>query len=251
LRIIVQSMRKIIRFLRALANLRAKSARKHFVHISELTNFDHQFSVSWSQAGEDVALLAVIGDLKNGSYIDIGAHHPSRFSITRHLYQIGWRGVNIEPNPNLIKFFSEKRPQDVNLCAAVGYSKEFKLTRFGESAISTVDEVWRNKFVNEGWTVLDEITVPGLTLREVFDQNFPGKGIDLLSIDAEGSDLEVLKSLEFETMEKNRRPKWLLLEAAPPVSNALKTPAVNLAIEWGYEPHMVLAMSTLLKYEGS
>ena len=69
-----------------------------------------------------------------------------------------------------------------------------------------------------------------------------------LSIDAEGSDLQVLQSLEFETLEKSRFPKWLLLEAAPPVSNALQTPAVKLAIEWGYEPHMVLAMSTLLKF---
>ena len=241
-------MRKIIRFLRALANLRTKLGRKHFVHISELTNFDHPVAISWSQGGEDIALLAIVGDQKNGSYIDIGAHHPSRFSVTRHLYQIGWRGVNVEPNPNLIKLFSEERHEDVNLCVAVGYSNEFKLTLFGESAISTVDEVWRNKFVNEGWTVLEEITVPGLTLREIFDQNFPDEGIDLLSIDAEGSDLEVLISLEFETMEKNRLPKWLLLEAAPPVSNALKTPAVTLAIEWGYEPYMVLAMSTLLKF---
>lgn len=244
-------MQKTMRFLRALANLRTKLGRKHFVHISELTNFDHPVSISWSQGGEDIALLAIVGDQKNGSYIDIGAHHPSRFSVTRHLYQIGWRGVNVEPNPNLIKLFSEERHGDVNLCVAVGYSKEFKLTLFGESAISTVDEVWRNKFINEGWTVLDEITVPGLTLREIFDQNFPLVRVDLLSIDAEGADSQVLASLEFETLERSRFPKWLLLEAAPPVSNALQTPAVELAIQWGYEPHMVLAMSSLLKFNGS
>ena len=61
--------------------------------------------------------------------------------------------------------------------------------------------------------------------------------------------MQVLQSIEFETLEKSRFPRWLLLEAAPPVSNALQTPAVNLAIKWGYEPHMVLAMSTLLKFK--
>ena len=53
-----------------------------------------------------------------------------------------------------------------------------------------------------------------------------------------------------DTLEKSRFPQWLLLESAPPVSNALKTPAVKLTMQWGYEPHVVLSMSTLLKFVG-
>jgi FkbM family methyltransferase len=243
-------MRKVIRFLLALAKLRTKSARKHFVDISEMTNLDNPVSVSWSQAGEDIALLAIIGDLKKGTYVDIGAHHPSRFSVTRHLYQIGWRGINVEANPSLMKAFVDQRPEDTNICAAVGFAKEFKLTTFAEPAISTVSKQWSGKFINEGWAIRDEINVPGITLREIYEQFFESRGIDLLAIDAEGSDLEVLQSLSLETLEKPRFPRWLLLEAAPPVSNALQTPAVNLAIIHGYEPQMILAMSTLLKYKG-
>ena len=140
------------------------------------------------------------------------------------------------------------RTRDVNLCAAVGLEAKYTFTIFGEAAISTLDSEWRKKFISENNEIAKEVEVEGRKLRSILDDFQPRQRIELLSIDAEGSDLQVLQSLEFETLEKSRFPKWLLLEAAPPVSNALQTPAVKLAIEWGYEPHMVLAMSTLLKF---
>jgi hypothetical protein len=84
-------------------------------------------------------------------------------------------------------------------------------------------------------------------LREIYDQNFLKECIDLLSIDAEGSDFNVLKSMDFESLEKDRFPRFLLLEAAPPVKSALKTDSVEFAIGLGYEPLYVLPMSTLLQ----
>jgi FkbM family methyltransferase len=215
-----------------------------------LTKFDHPFSVSWSQAGEDLALLNVISNQRLGSYIDIGAHHPSRFSVTRHLYQLGWSGVNVEANPDLIKDFAKMRPRDTNLCVAVGLEPKYSFTIFEEPALSTFDTGWRDKFINENNKVSKVVEVEGRKLRRILDEFSPTNRIDLLSIDAEGSDLQVLQSLELETLEKSRYPKWLLLEAAPPVKNALETPSVRLAIKFGYEPYLVLAMSTLLKFKG-
>jgi FkbM family methyltransferase len=242
-------MSKAIRFLRSLKKLGSISAWKHFVHLSELTNFDHQVSVSWSQAGEDLALLAVIGDQKMGSYIDIGAHHPSRFSVTRHLYRLGWSGVNVEANPDLISRFEKERSRDTNLCVAVGLKPTYSFSIFEEPALSTFDSGWRDKFISENNKISKVVEVEGRKLRRILDEFSPVNRIDLLSIDAEGSDLQVLQSLELATLDESRFPKWLLLEAAPPVRNALETPAVKLAIEFGYEPHFVLAMSTLLKFE--
>ena len=243
-------MGKAIRLVLALKSLGSILALKHFVHLSELTNFDHQVSVSWSQAGEDLALLAVFGNKKSGSYIDIGAHHPSRFSVTRHLYQLGWSGVNVEANPDLIKSFAKERSRDINLCVAVGLEPKYAFTIFEEPALSTFDASWRDKFISENNRISKVVEVEGRKLRRILDEFAPVNRIDLLSIDAEGSDLQVLQSLELQTLEKSRYPKWLLLEAAPPVKNALETPAVRLAIDSGYEPHIVLAMSTLLKFEG-
>ena len=225
-------------------------ALKNFLHTSELTKFDHPFSVSWSQAGEDLALLAVIGNQKLGSYIDIGAHHPSRFSVTRHLYRVGWSGVNVEANPDLINRFEKERSRDTNLCVAVGLEPTYSFSIFEEPALSTFDPGWRDKFISENNKISKVVEVEGRKLRRILDEFSPVNRIDLLSIDAEGSDLQVLQSLELDTLEKSRFPTWLLLEAAPPVKNALETPAVKLAIKSGYEPHLVLAMSTLLKFEG-
>ena len=241
-------MEKIFRFLRALFLMLPRRNWGNFVQTSEIAGFENAFSISWSQGGEDLALLHAIRGKSDGLFIDVGAHHPSRFSVTRHLYQMGWSGVNVDANQELINAFKKARPRDVNLCAAVGLQPKYTFTIFEEAAISTLDSEWRTKFISENNKIAREIEVEGRKLRSILDDFQPQQRIDLLSMDAEGSDLQVLQSLEFETLEKSRFPKWLLLEAAPPVTNALQTPAVKLAVEWGYEPHMVLAMSTLLKF---
>jgi FkbM family methyltransferase len=241
-------MKNYLRFLLAILNLRSRKTWGPFTEVSEITGFDHAISISWSQGGEDLALLHAFDGNASGTYIDVGAHHPSRFSVTRHLYQMGWSGLNVDANQELIEAFNKARPGDVNLCAAVGLEPKYTFTVFEEAAISTLDSEWRSKFINENNKIAKEVEVAGRKLRSILDDFQPRKRIDLLSIDAEGSDLQVLQSLEMDSLDKSRFPKWLLLEAAPPVSNALQTPAVKLAMEWGYEPHMVLAMSTLLKF---
>jgi len=241
--------RKSIRFAVALKTLLHKSAWGPFTECAEVTSFDHAVSVSWSQGGEDIALIHALRGQQSGKYIDIGAHHPSRFSITRHLYQMGWTGVNVDANQELIDIFNKVRTKDKNICVAVGSESEYHFTIFEEAAISTLDSEWRDRFISENNKIAREILVEGRKLRTILDDFQPEKRIDLLSIDAEGSDLQVLESLEFETLEKSRFPKWILLETTPPISNALQTPAVALAIRVGYVPHMVLPMSTLLKFD--
>jgi FkbM family methyltransferase len=240
-------MRRAWRFLKAVLKLLKKSSWGPFTEIAEITGFDHAVTVSWSQGGEDLALLSALNGQRDGSYIDIGAHHPSRFSVTRHLYQLGWSGVNVDANNKLIGDFNHQRKRDVNLCAAVGLENRYVFTIFEEPAISTLDIDWRDKFIGEKNKVAQIVEVQGRSLRGILDEFYASERLDLLSIDAEGSDLQVLQSLEFNTLEQSRFPRWLLLEATPPVSDALETPAVKLAMEWGYQPHMVLAMSTLLK----
>ena len=214
-----------------------------FVATYEATKFDHAFDVSWSQGGEDLGLVRALSGIKNGRYVDVGAHHPSRFSVTRKLAAIGWSGINIDANPSLIKAFELVRPNDVNLWRCVGSEAEYELTIFEEPAISTVNKEWRTKFLSENQRVASEIKVPGISLREVFDTYF-GRGFpDLLSIDAEGADLDVIKSAE---LSNGVGPDWLLLEADPPLSNIVETPAVKYALGLGYEIHLIMGMSTLL-----
>jgi len=240
-------MNKIFRFLRSLLRLLPRKNWGNFVQTSEVAGFNNAFSISWSQGGEDLALLHAIAGKRDGLFIDVGAHHPYRFSVTHHLSRIGWRGVNVDANGELIKIFNQERKRDINICAAVGTENSYTFTIFKEPALSSVNNEWKDKSQADGWEVERTVTVPGITLREIYDQNFLKECIDLLSIDAEGSDFNVLKSMDFESLEKDRFPRFLLLEAAPPVKSALKTDSVEFAIGLGYEPVYVLPMSTLLQ----
>ena len=182
-----------------------------------------------------------------GSYLDIGAHHPSRFSVTRHLYQRGWSGVNVEANSALISEFNKQRNRDVNLWNAVGPDLNYDLTIFEEPAISTVNNTWRERFILENQKISRIDKVPGITIREIIDIYFLDKKCNLLIIDIEGADFEALKTIDFKTLDINKHPDWILLETYPPVANALKTESVIYAMENGYAPHLILSMSTLLR----
>lgn len=70
---------------------------------------------SYSQEGEDLLLSRIFGDKKDGFYIDVGAHHPFRFSNTYLLYKRGWRGINIDAMPGSMKLFNRFRPRDINI----------------------------------------------------------------------------------------------------------------------------------------
>ena len=64
-----------------------------------------------------------------GFYVDVGAHHPFRFSKTYKFYKKGWSGINIEPNPEDFHLFSKQRNRDININAGVA-SKEDDISYF-------------------------------------------------------------------------------------------------------------------------
>ena len=57
------------------------------------------YQKSYSQEGEDILLSRIFRNQKKGFYVDIGAHHPTRFSNTYYFYKLGWRGINIDAIP--------------------------------------------------------------------------------------------------------------------------------------------------------
>jgi hypothetical protein len=60
--------------------------------------------VSYSQCGEDIIINFILTCLKidKPTYMDIGAHHPFRFSNTALFYEAGCHGINIEPDPTYL-----------------------------------------------------------------------------------------------------------------------------------------------------
>ena len=239
-------MKKFLRLIESILSLFSFKRLPIFVRTFELTKFDFDFKVSWSQGGEDLALLSILKEIKHGKYIDVGAHHPSRFSVTRHLYQEGWSGINIEANESLISEFDKKRTKDVNIAKFVGSSGKRHFHIFSETALSTSIPEIRDSLVQQSRTLVSSNQVEPISLREIYEKYFPSVGVDLLAIDAEGSDLDVLKSLVFETLEFHRWPKFILLETSPPVSKSLSYESVQYVQGLGYTPQVVLTMATVL-----
>jgi FkbM family methyltransferase len=154
--------------------------------------------ISYSQEGEDLTLARIFNilNVKKGFFVDIGAHHPFRFSNTYYFYKRGWVGINIDACPGTMKLFQLLRPRDTTIECGVG-SKEGVLTyySFNEPALNTFSESEAQSKVGSKYKVIDQLKIPVSTLKKILDERLPtGKKIDFMSVDVEGYDYEVICS---------------------------------------------------------
>lgn len=153
---------------------------------------------SFSQEGEDLILARIFEGQKDGFYVDVGAHHPLRFSNTYLLYRKGWSGINIDANPGSMKAFKIIRPRDINLEIGVAdKSRQAIYYIFNEPAINTFDQslILHNQQV--GYKLIGQKKMALKPLRTILHKYAKGKKIDLLSIDIEGFDYQALKSMDW------------------------------------------------------
>jgi FkbM family methyltransferase len=150
----------------------------------------------YSQWGEDIIALNIFHQLGVGkpTYLDLGAHHPFDISNTALLYLRGSRGINVEPSPNLIGAFKEHRPEDVNLC--IGVAPTSCVMNFFVSDPAS----GRNSFVREQAEEHGAVTAVPTTVKSVNDivrDHAGGVFPDFLSVDVEGWDCEIIKSIDY------------------------------------------------------
>ena len=173
---------------------------------------DPHATVSYAQEGEDLILLRLFGNTHRGFYVDVGAHHPSRFSNTCALYLRGWHGINIDADPDAIEAFRRERPRDVNLSLGVLQTPgQSTLYKFSDPALNTFDEALaREREKLPGYRLVAKRDVPTERLDTILAQHLPdGPTIDVLNVDAEGRDLEVLRSNDWGRFQ----PRCVLVEA--------------------------------------
>jgi len=171
---------------------------------------------SFAQDGEDVLLYSFYKYKKRGHkgfYVDIGAHHPFRFSNTALFYAKGWTGINLEPTPHLIKLFRKYRRKDINLELAVSDVKgKLSFFEFNEPAINGFDEklsLERSKMPQ--YQLIAQKEIPVMPLSEILDKYLPqGQAIDFFSIDVEGHDINILRSNDWEKY----KPEFILIEGS-------------------------------------
>ena len=178
-----------------------------------VNEWDNYVNLSFSQEGEDLVLSRLIGDKKNGFYIDIGAHHPFRFSNTFKFYLQGWRGINIDPLPGSKKLLDLTRKRDINLEVGVSNLDDATLTyyMFSEPAYNTFDEEIALERKNSSSIIFsEERKIVCYPLSILLSKHLPPfTPIDFLTIDVEGMDLDVLISNNWELY----KPYYIVVES--------------------------------------
>jgi FkbM family methyltransferase len=168
--------------------------------------------ISYSQSHEDVRLRRAFPDAGGGFYVDVGANDPLTGSVTKHFYDRGWRGVNVEPIPGLLDRLRVERPRDLNL--GVGLSdRPGRLPFFESSTVpgwSTFSPGVAHAYRARGLELLER-TVPVTTLALLCEEH-ADRPIDFLKVDVEGHEREVLVGADWGRW----RPRVVVVENAWP-----------------------------------
>ncbi len=166
--------------------------------------------ISYAQNGEDV-LLDRLFPRSHGFYIDVGANEHRLHSVTKHFYDRGWHGINIEPVPALHQALCVERPRDLNLGLGIS-NREGSLTFYEAEAASgwsTFSAAQAESLRQRGLKVVEH-SIPVMTLARVCEQFVPpGTTIDFLKIDAENHEKEVMEGANWSRW----RPRAILIEA--------------------------------------
>ena len=148
-----------------------------------------------------------------GRFIDVGAFHPFKYSNTILLSQLGWRGINVDCDPVKVARFKKLRPQDENVCAAVGDApRDMVYVEYSSEGLTNriVDPSEKDALSGIGERPLTVTPIRLTTLTDIIQQSvFRGQHFHYLNIDCEGQDLSVLKGLDFSRYS----PELITVEA--------------------------------------
>jgi FkbM family methyltransferase len=197
--------------------------------IKDIIIFNHKFiNVSYSQAGEDLLIQSILNK-KHGFYVDIGAHHPQRFSNTNLFYLKGWKGINIDPMPKSMELFNIDRPRDINIEIAIGEKateKEYFI--YEEKAFNTMDKDVHESLSKRSIKVSSKVKIKCESLEAILDLHLKeSTNIDLLSIDVEGFEMEVLKSNNWNKYV----PELIVLENSEQSIDKIQNDNTNVYLE--------------------
>ena len=182
---------------------------------------------TYAQHGEDIIAESLLPE-PQGFYVEVGAFHPVSISNTYLFYRKGWRGIVVDPVPSVAGLFKQRRPEDIMLECAVSLEegdRHFDIMPAGEtnrlSGAGAASEAASKP--------LRRIQVKCRKLVSLLNEHLPhGKKIDFLTIDAEGHDLNVLQSNDWQQY----RPRLVAVEDFLP---AAQSPICHFLSQQGYQ----------------
>jgi FkbM family methyltransferase len=163
---------------------------------------------SFAQEGEDLVLERLFEHQATGTYVDVGAHHPRRFSNTLLLSRRGWNGVNIDATPGSMVAFKRERPRDINLEMGVTAKEETRtFFVFDEPALNTFDASRATELDKPPYKIVARHEIRCAPLATILKEHGI-HAVDLLTVDAEGFDFEILKTVDWRVTQ----PRVVLTE---------------------------------------
>jgi FkbM family methyltransferase len=192
--------------------------------------------ISYSQCGEDLIVQYIFSlrGIELPSYIDIGANHPYLFSNTALFYSKGCRGINIDANPQLCELFKQYRPQDINLNVGIAdHEDELDFYMMQDDTLSTFSKAECDNLIAAGKESAAVKKIKLTTIETVLSQHYNNTCPDFLSLDVEGMDYDILKSIDFTKYA----PRVICVEAAeysPIGAGTRKNELINFLVSKNY-----------------
>ena len=163
--------------------------------------------VTYSQNGEDIIAISILTSLLDIpidqiNYVEIGANHPINMSNTYKFYKLGAEGILIEPNPELCKEIEKVRPRDICLNTAITEENDltYYVTNYPELNTLSIDYIkkWNATDDPRKIEIIQKIKVKKSSINDILNKYFEDKDLHYLSIDVEGEDEKILRSINYE-----------------------------------------------------
>jgi FkbM family methyltransferase len=192
---------------------------------------------SWSQCGEDLIVdyIFSLRDIPYPTYLDIGANDPFFLSNTAIFYKAGCSGINIDANPQLLGKFRRFRSRDINLNVGIGpVEAELDFYIIDDPTLSTFSKEEAEGLVATGkYAIVSVQKVKLITIEKLIREYCGDRFPDFLSLDVEGLDFEILRSIPFEKYA----PKVICVEATEYSSvgaGARRNDIIDFLVSKGY-----------------
>lgn len=203
--------------------------RRHFVlnYVAEccltlITLIRGGIGRGYASGGEDIMISHLLKDIYNKEidqirYLDCGAYHWCRGSNSYYFYRKGAKGILVEANPILCKKLEKRRERDIIVNAAVDVQSKEKTIPFYVLFLTTrssIDEKNIAETVKMGAAVREIIQVPCFCINDLLERYYFQP--DVLTMDLEGMDYKVLRSLNLEKY----KIKVIIVEVANDISDS-------------------------------
>jgi len=156
---------------------------------------------SQSQLRQDLFVLETLDFKKNGFFVEFGATNGLNLSNTYLLERkFGWSGVLAEPGRNWHKELTANRSCALDYrCVWDSDGVDIPFLEFGSPELSRAQETETRDTPRLKKQTVSRYEVPSVTLNTLLRDHGAPPLIDYLSLDTEGSELRILKSLDFKS----------------------------------------------------